>query len=359
MKCRSILDNPYLRIIIKGVLSFFIISGIYSCLGNVNEIKLTPDQQPNFNNDNRLIQRGIMCVATDDDKSSQMQCNAMTKEIINITITNSSITQWKCGLYTDYSNKKLYDISPFKEFITCFFLFAAISTIFVIIHDLTLIFYRNNLDRLISGPRSSDIHCSEKIIAAPYKVIESFQVKIENKSEGIQIFLWFLLWLVAALPCLIFLLVGVIFFFLELFIWTMIIYPFYLLICKKLNCNGFSYVSSMWLGMSSALMTMFAMSFLMFMVGGFDVSVPSLNAHKCDCSCNYILPASSFYSFVLADIILAVANVKFLFSWCKESVHGQQFMNLINDSLPLFQETYQNNKNPTVSIINGKHLINI
>eukprot|EP01084_Bolivina_argentea_P166587 289196_1 len=357
MKCgRSILNNPYLRVIIKGILSFTIISGIYSWMGNVNKIQISPDHSTNEYL--YVIQNGISCF--DKYNEPSFECDAMTREIINITITNSSITQWQCGLHTDYSNKNLYAISPFKQFMWCLVVFAAISTIFSIIHDVTLLYYRHNLNKLISGPHKSDIHYTFKMVEGYHKFGEYYDTKLQNCNKCARIFLILLLSILLLLPMIVFLAAFNLVFFSELFVWTMIIYPSYVLIKQafnnKLDCNGFSYVSSMWIGMSSSLMTMSAVFFLLYIALGFEVHVPSLNSHMCDCSCNYILPESSFYSFLLVGGILVMVNLKFLYDWYKESIHGEQYLYLINYTLPLFQATYINKENPAGSMFSGEYL---
>eukprot|EP01084_Bolivina_argentea_P236172 397192_1 len=135
-KCfKQLLTNPYLKIVVKGIISFSIISGLYSWMSNVNEVKVWPDTSDQHsiwhNSPTKSIvsHNGLYCTYTSPTKNEQSYCNAMTRQIVNMTQTNSSVIAWKCDLFTNYSNKALYDDVPlFRTILILFIISASIST---------------------------------------------------------------------------------------------------------------------------------------------------------------------------------------------------------------------------------------
>eukprot|EP01084_Bolivina_argentea_P164678 286271_1 len=113
MKCK-----PYLKIFVKGVISFSIISGLYSWMSHVHEFQIMPDTyEYNIAKYERgsmpLRQNGITCISSTNRYSAKniRTCNTMTSEIVNITTNNASIISQQCITYI-HSNGSLYDTIP-------------------------------------------------------------------------------------------------------------------------------------------------------------------------------------------------------------------------------------------------------
>ena len=300
----------------------------------MNEVQIAPSEYDNniFNIDspNNDIINGLTCIPTGIiTKQKQNYCNQLVHSMMNVS--NISSAAWNCELYTDFSHTNLVDIVPaFRDTWTFFLLYAAISSIYSIIHDFNLVYYRDDLSKVISYPQGrNDIYVTEAILL----YVDKYPV-------------------LKQLCCLCLCIPFLIPFILEV-IWALCFRQFFLLFksmrkCKldQLDFSGFAYVSSAWVAISSGLI-MFASGILTLAAGGFPYRVPSIDPDACWCTCTYLLYQSNLYGFFTAACVLIFINFRFLYNWYKESIHGEQYLYLISYSLPMHRANSINRSDPT------------
>eukprot|EP01084_Bolivina_argentea_P312335 540734_1 len=341
--CIKRINNPYFCILMSGIIYGVAISSLYTWMSNVNQVEVSPFNEYSIFSYERLVfqSQGIICLGTD-----QSYCNQMTQEMVNITSMNSSKTVWQCASYTDYSHKSLFDdISHFRTMFILFIICTALSAIFSIIHDWTLVYYRYELDKLTSYP-----HIEEHGFTFLCKIAESVMNAQQNHCQSPNWFKCLSLCFWIPVYIITFIILAVL---MALqFPCIMMLYPFWVLTIKR-SCYGFSYVSSMWVGISTGLMMLFAV-ILLFDTGGWNSTIPSMDA-KCTCSCSFILIKQDLWSFIIVAFGLVLVNAKFLYYWYKESKHGEQFLYLVKYLVPLFRARNINkDNNPVGSMFEGR-----
>ena len=317
------LTNPYLTIIVSGIFYFSAISTLYGWMSNVNEVKVLPrtfqysifplDRHAEFFDGFHCFQHG--------ERKGNTYCNEMAEQIVN----NATNNAWKCDQYADYSNKYLFnDIRPFKFNLRWLIICTAMFAIFAIIHDCTLVYYKHNLNALKFYPHTRESifygsiisrrHCSKWIFYLCFPLVVISMI---------------------AQVCI-----------------MLTLYPFYVLI-KDRSLYGFSYVSSLCVGVSVGNIT--SLSVLVLSTSWqFFKDLESLNPAKCDCQCTYQLLETDLWTFVVLTLGFVLTNVRFLYRWYRETVHGEQFLYLIKYTLPISKAIALNeNGNPVGNMFGG------
>ena len=246
----TVTSNPYLKIALLGIAYCSAVSGLYSWMAIVDEVDVAPPTYKyniftnGYTDLYAFQQQGLRCL-TLSQQIDQPFCDEVTEEMLNMTSQNlsdaynitNSYTEWQCELFTDFSNKTLYDEIPyFGQTLLFFVICTGISAIFSIIHDWALIYYRNDLGKLIFYPQK---HMNATIVV---------MTLYSNCDEDVRC--------ACCLMTAILLLCGLI---IE-WVWMLAVYPWCILLTGSFD--GFVYVSSSWIGISTGLMTVLAATIL-------------------------------------------------------------------------------------------------
>eukprot|EP01084_Bolivina_argentea_P299121 515586_1 len=336
-ECDCIFNRfSYIRVIISGIIATCAISGIYTYLSHITTVEVARNITPSSIDPVQII-RGISCWPI---TISNVSCNTMAVQMANMA-SNGSI-DYQCNLHTQYnSNDSLYsDIILFKLSIIFLIFFSITYGLSAIVHDSTLIYYRNNLKMLTFHPINKiDFYLHTKYILF-------WKSKITPLFHGGSKYLIYCCFPISILFFSLLLLLRFICFGLDV-VWMLGIYPF-ISSCWKIDrnkINAFSYVSSSWVGVSRFMMLNTTTLMVYFATSAhIEKPLDAKDASVCRCSCRYVFTPSDFYSFLAVTYIFVLLNAKFVFSWFMESVHGQHYLYLIEYSLPIEIANSINNK---------------
>eukprot|EP01083_Nonionella_stella_P265706 899760_1 len=329
--------TPYLSVAISGIVYTSVVSGLYSWMTNVDEVELMPSSA--IEHSNADVDKSIFYAYKDG-----IFCGVDEGYNVFNASYCLSMNEYDCGLRTDLSHKILYDEIPsFRTALILFFILTGLYAMFSIIHDWTLIYHRNHLDKLISYPQDL-FYWAQKI--------SHFHDTIERKCHNV--FCRALAISLLCVPILIGLCLDVL-----AIIYMFTLYPFYILV-TGCNFGGFSYVSSAWVGISSGLMIFVATYIIMVTQNNpleYHIPLTDVPLH-CWCTCSYRLKSKDFWSFIVVASGIGIKHVMFLWAWYQESVHGEQFLYLVDYkySLPLFKAVHMNqDDNPTGNMFGSRH----
>eukprot|EP01084_Bolivina_argentea_P020162 37510_1 len=229
------------------------------------------------------------------------------------------LLEWQCSAYTQFTNTKLsHKFTSFKAYLISLFIFTGIYVLFCIIHDWTLIYYKENLEIVSFLPTVDQEVC----------LSEYLQRKREN-SNCVMNIVRYILFIIVILP--------------EWFVMLYTVYPiihYFGFKCnvsqKRYKVPTICYISSAWVGSARFWMSVSTMLLLYDICDGFSDKISiSLEPERCDCECNYVFHQADYYKLLSVTSIFVVLSIKFLWSWTNEAVHGYYFLYLIKYSLPI------------------------
>eukprot|EP01084_Bolivina_argentea_P249254 417168_1 len=334
----------YFRVIFMGLLSVSVVTGIYTYISNVQSIEVDPDHLG-----------GIAC--SPKHNTDHEYCEYIQYLMVNQSKTHS---EWNCNLHTNYESNNLYNNFPeFSIFLLVIFCATILYGIFVIIHDCTLIYYKDNLNMLTFHPiiASKDFYFAHKFFI---KCVKPLQQKFKPLNKYIKCILFPFLLILMAIMYNIMLLVVL----LDI-IMILILYQIPIISkCFQLEHNkipNICYVSSSWVGLARFMMAMSATMFTFWIVDiGFHKYIPSMAPNQCECSCWYRLRQNNALGFIAVTYTFTILNGKFLYSWYKEACteHGNYHLYLIKYSVPIHMVNQINPTDVTGSILHSKGIIN-
>lgn len=339
----------YLRIIFAGIVSVTAISGIYSYLLHVKEIKIAPDTIHGIECGipNPLI--GLMRSLETD------HCNEVAQQMHNLSSSNED---YQCSLTIQYSHSSSRAIySDFWEFQAglIILVFCTIQYgIFAIIHDCSLIYHvsEGKLSQLKFHPYHKDFYILLKYLQFLHKFKNNVFNYIRQHCNCLNkamlfillypfiIILWCLQGICAVID-------------LHFSLW---IYAFFGCWDESLF-HRLSYMSSSWIGITRGII----ISSAGYMTGkgftGFGKLLPSLD-DKCICQCVYVFVESDFFGFCGVTLVLMILNALFAWTWLDEIRHGKHFLYLIKYSLSI-ETAYQLDPNDPAGYMVDKEFTNM
>eukprot|EP01084_Bolivina_argentea_P066185 120645_1 len=352
----------YIRIIIMGCLSWLIIWSVYKFLSSVDSIQVISRNNPNNVIEFPII-NGIGCYATQNilgipwdhpNDFEKSKCDTMTNLMANATEFNTTINstdlnliitpniKWRCDLYTDYSDKLLFDtFSSCKSYLYCLFVSAAIYAASTIIHDCTLIYHKSNLKIVTFHPSTlNDFYLTNKLLPGIISGISSL-FKLNFFVSIVSIFL-------ILVTCPIWGSIVTLLFCIDICTYLLCLYPlvrylFYKGENVKYCTNILSYISCSWVGVSKFFMVLGTAVMLSKLSRSISNEIPSADGRMCECSCFYVLHKTDFYKWLFVTFPFILVNLKSMWSWLNESIHTHHYLYLISYSLPL---VYANAINP-------------
>eukprot|EP01084_Bolivina_argentea_P014904 27881_1 len=339
----------YLRIISMGIISISAINGIYSFIANVSSLQINPK----FDSTD-----GVYCYPPDG--------SLISSECKNMSIVIAHSTENYCQKYTDYSSKTLYDdFKAIKQLMIMLVIGSIVYGTFAIIHDCTLVYYRDSLNEV----RFHVSHEKDFCLSTSSCLSSHDQIQYDPDSCWCD----FVTNLVA-IPVLILI---IIFFVLDIFI-TMVILPIIdtvLFSLRFVTRNGIycrmksgwhatkqhklpviCYVSSSWVGISRLWMCCICMALLYYAQSGEKEPIHSLNPVICQCECRFVLKESDYWGLTTVTYLFVFVNLLFLRSWNNEVTHLQHYSYLIRYSLPMTIANQINPKDATGNMMQKIHL---
>eukprot|EP01084_Bolivina_argentea_P066289 120830_1 len=293
-----IIHLSYIRVIIIGLMSVGAISGIYSWLCNVDSIQIFKHRAGSASVG--AVIDGISCSMAFRE-GTRIYCNNIAYQMANLSITHP---EWQCESFADYSSKSLMtDMPIFRNSLTVLFIFASLYGIFAIIHDCTLIWYRDKLTDLTFHPMNeNDFYLATNFLRICN--LQKFCELMQDKQCCLACLLCILFFIYSAIIGYIMLVLFVVDIFLMLCIYPIFSYCFKI---ERNNINGFSYVSASFVGVSRWILAA-STSIMVFGSLTMTKSIPSLDTIQCSCACNYVLHEADFYEFLFYSLPIKVAN---------------------------------------------------
>eukprot|EP01084_Bolivina_argentea_P297988 513444_1 len=303
---------PYAKIIGMGVISATVITSIYSFLSNVDTLQVVPNGQfTSF-----YVHSGIGCLPTDYNVHDRNYCNSISQ----LMAINTTVIQWQCHLYTDYTSTKITDtFPPLKRCLNTIIAFAIIFSFFSIVHDCTLIHWCDKAKLKDVSFYPSQFRSDFNWTVETFNFLES-QCGYDTMCCGTFITFIFIVVLV-----------------LEI-IYTCTLYPFIYFLNdqpKHYSVCALSYISEFVVGVSRCFMVIFNVAILGWCLSGLVTSIRSFNPDRCTCACYYMLTYRDFYMLFFVGTVFMIKNVLFLKKWVEETIHVQFVLYLKEYSLPI------------------------
>eukprot|EP01084_Bolivina_argentea_P166523 289077_1 len=258
----------------------------------------------------------------------------------NQTSTNP---EWNCYLNTNYSSKSLYDdFTTFKWLIIHLMISSIVYGVFAILHDCTLIYYKDQVHLLTFHPLEikQDFYL--------FHIFQTIEEKFLDYHNGLNKFY-------QAVSCPFAFVMAVIWLFLEYsvvlimdLISILCVYPIISCIWKLRTNNilPICYISSSWVGIATFWMTIITTMIVANAIVNFRRPIQALspNPHNCECYCVYYMHQNNVLGIVIATYTFVILNGKFLYSWFQETLHLQHYPYLIKYSVSI---NVSNQLNPT------------
>eukprot|EP01084_Bolivina_argentea_P106340 190314_1 len=260
------------------------------------------------------------------------------RDIVNITYVQA-LAEWDCGSHTDFSQISFNEtFSSAENYLITVMTLALIYFFFAVIHDSTLIYYKQDLNLVSFIPTNYDEYY---LVTTMFRIMPYwFEKFVTYITENCNCFcIGILSIVVMGLPALALWTVFTIIFWLIDLIHMLIVRP--IMVCfgmkqKLYNIPTICYISAGWIGVTRFSMAIVTMLMLIkWSTEAFFTDIPSLNPHLCDCRCVYILKEWDWYKLLGTTVLFTTFNIQFLWSWTMETIHGNDFLYLISYTLPI------------------------